>query len=397
MPRTKMQVADGSALEFWSGASAHIASIFNDAGTLKARFNDQVDFISGSTIAASITSSGNLKCYNGLTTGSTVGFLHLGSVAGAPVGTPTTYSGLVPMCYDSTNFQLYVYSSLWRVIGGISSLNGLTNGSQTFSATNDTNVTLTIGTSGGTIHTFTMGWSGTLAIARGGTNASSFTTNGVVYYSGSALVNGSGFVTDGTDVALGTTVSSSYRMIISRNDAVSTTKYGLYIDNSSTSSTSSIIKYGAYINVSGNWTGSSSRAEGLLVAVDATSPTVRGIDVSSTNASSTGYGIRIQSTHSSATTNYALYLSAVSATTNYAIFVLNGISSFSDTLTCSSEMKSNSGLSTSSTTGFFYLSSVAGAPSGTPTTYSGTVPLVYDSSNNKLYAYNGGWKSVTLA
>ena len=392
MPRTKMQVADGSALEFWSGASAHIASIFNDAGTLKVRFNDQIDFISGSTIAASITSSGNLKCYNSLTTGSTVGFFHLGSVAGAPVGTPTTYSGLVPMCYDRTNFQLYIYSSLWRAIGGISNLNGLTNGSQTFSATNDTNVTLTIGASGGTIHTFTMGWSGTLGIARGGTNASSFSSNGVVYYNGSALVNGSEFVFDGTNAGLGTSPTSSQRLYIYRSDSVSATRYALYIVNASTSSTSAIEKYGIASTVTGNWSGSFSTCKGIRSHVYSTScPYVYGIQVEAYDGGTATYGIHIDTGFSTGT-DYGVYVDS----TIYAIYINNGSCLFKSAA-FDGEVRTEDSLSTSSTSGFFYLSAVAGTPSGTPTAYSGTVPLVYDSSNNKLYAYNGGWKSVTLA
>lgn len=52
--------------------------------------------------------------------------------------------------------------------GGITSLNGLTGGTQTF--TNDTNVTIV---SGGTAHVIT--WSGQLSVARGGTGAASLT------------------------------------------------------------------------------------------------------------------------------------------------------------------------------------------------------------------------------
>lgn len=47
--------------------------------------------------------------------------------------------------------------------------------------------------------------------------------------------------------------------------------------------------------------------------------------------------------------------------------------------------------------GFLYIPISAGTPTGTPTNAGGNgVPLVYDTSNNKLYAYNGAWKSVTL-
>jgi hypothetical protein len=53
-------------------------------------------------------------------------------------------------------------------------------------------------------------------------------------------------------------------------------------------------------------------------------------------------------------------------------------------------------LSTSATDGFFYIAGCAGAPTGTPSAVTGRVPLLYDTTNNKLYAYNGAWKSVTL-
>jgi hypothetical protein len=58
--------------------------------------------------------------------------------------------------------------------GGITDLNGLTGGTQTFSDSDDTNVTLTI-TSTGTDHEFALGWTGQLAIARGGTGGASAT------------------------------------------------------------------------------------------------------------------------------------------------------------------------------------------------------------------------------
>jgi hypothetical protein len=56
-----------------------------------------------------------------------------------------------------------------------------------------------------------------------------------------------------------------------------------------------------------------------------------------------------------------------------------------------------SALATNASDGFLYVPSCAGTPSGTPTAYTGKVALVYDTTGEKLWAYNGAWKSVTLA
>lgn len=45
----------------------------------------------------------------------------------------------------------------------------------------------------------------------------------------------------------------------------------------------------------------------------------------------------------------------------------------------------------------FYVPTSAGAPSFTPEVRAGFVPMVYDTTNDALYVYNGGWVSVTLS
>lgn len=55
-----------------------------------------------------------------------------------------------------------------------------------------------------------------------------------------------------------------------------------------------------------------------------------------------------------------------------------------------------SALSTTATDGFLYIPNMSGTPTGVPTTFTGGSAVVYDTSANKLWIYNGSWRSVTL-
>jgi hypothetical protein len=57
----------------------------------------------------------------------------------------------------------------------------------------------------------------------------------------------------------------------------------------------------------------------------------------------------------------------------------------------------NAALTTTATDGFLYIETCAGTPTGVPTSYTGRVPTVYDTSTDKLWIYNGSWKSATFA
>ena len=55
----------------------------------------------------------------------------------------------------------------------------------------------------------------------------------------------------------------------------------------------------------------------------------------------------------------------------------------------------NQALSTTATDGFLYVPTCAGTPTGTPTAQTGTVPIVVDTSANKLYFYSGAaWRDA---
>jgi hypothetical protein len=53
-----------------------------------------------------------------------------------------------------------------------------------------------------------------------------------------------------------------------------------------------------------------------------------------------------------------------------------------------------SALATSATDGFLYVSNCAGTPTGTPTTFTGSTPVIYDITNNVLDAYSSSWISI---
>ena len=57
----------------------------------------------------------------------------------------------------------------------------------------------------------------------------------------------------------------------------------------------------------------------------------------------------------------------------------------------------SSALALDATSGHQYLPTCAGTPTGVPTARAGRVGCVYDTTANKLWIYNGAWRSVTLS
>jgi hypothetical protein len=51
-------------------------------------------------------------------------------------------------------------------------------------------------------------------------------------------------------------------------------------------------------------------------------------------------------------------------------------------------------LATGATGGHMFIPTCAGTPTGVPTVHTGRVALQYDTTNNKLYIYNGAWKAT---
>ncbi len=73
------------------------------------------------------------------------------------------------------------------------------------------------------------------------------------------------------------------------------------------------------------------------------------------------------------------------------------------TLTSGAALKTGSGsvvvggaaIATNATAGFLYLPTCAGTPTGVPEVHTGTCAMVFDTTNNKLYIYDGGWLGGT--
>jgi hypothetical protein len=69
----------------------------------------------GNTDSLVVDTSGNVQVGNGaLGTTATNGFLYIPTCAGAPTGTPTAKTGLVPMVYDTTDHKFWIYNGAWK-------------------------------------------------------------------------------------------------------------------------------------------------------------------------------------------------------------------------------------------------------------------------------------------
>lgn len=93
-----------------------------------------------------------------------------------------------------------------------------------------------------------------------------------------------------------------------------------------------------------------------------------------------------------AATSSGIYLGA---TTGHATQLVANNTVYLTLGTTGSCILNTGAISTSATNGFLYVAACAGTPTGAPTGVSGRVPVVVDSTNNKLYFYsNGAWRDA---
>lgn len=99
-------------------------------------------------------------------------------------------------------------------------------------------------------------------------------------------------------------------------------------------------------------------------------------------------------------TNYGDFTIDMSVT-NTATLSTNkgGSSTFAGHITLKplgSVIVNTAAIGTTATDGFLYIPTCAGAPTGVPTTHTGTVAIVWDTTNHKFWVYDTAWKGGTL-
>lgn len=90
-------------------------SVTTSNNTRIAAESSDLTLTTGGTERMRVTSTGNIHGTSG-TTAMTDGFFYIPSAAGAPSGVPTAIAGRVPMYYDSTNNNFYVYNGAWKKV-----------------------------------------------------------------------------------------------------------------------------------------------------------------------------------------------------------------------------------------------------------------------------------------
>ncbi|MDQ3014863.1 MAG: hypothetical protein M3Q73_03295, partial [bacterium] len=175
---TTTALAEGNNLYFTNTRADARSGVYINASTTIPKTYSANVFTAANTFNSVLTVgtlNGPLQANNGVVSAtSSIGVLYGGTgLTSAP-----TY-GQVLLGNALGGYTLTSTSSLGLVTAAITSLNGLTASTQTFATTTDTNITLSIVSSGST-HTFTPGWTGSLAAARGGTGISNPTAAGIL-------------------------------------------------------------------------------------------------------------------------------------------------------------------------------------------------------------------------
>lgn len=148
------QYKDGRLNVATAEQTSNVGNVFNFTTTLNAAFvihSFDVDVTNTASGAGStkfrvttdttpdlrVMNTGSVVVGNAaLATNATTGFFYFPSMAGEASGTPTAFTGLTPMAYDTTNNQLQVYDSGWQVVGDMVKLDEASGAAASYSFTN---------------------------------------------------------------------------------------------------------------------------------------------------------------------------------------------------------------------------------------------------------------------
>jgi len=90
----------------------------DSSGLTGTESNHDWEWRTNNAIRGRVDAKGNVVIGTAqLADNATDGFLYIPTTtSGAPTGTPTAHSGMVPMVYDDTNNNLYVYNGGWKKV-----------------------------------------------------------------------------------------------------------------------------------------------------------------------------------------------------------------------------------------------------------------------------------------
>jgi hypothetical protein len=213
-----------------------------------------------------------------------------------------------------------------------------------------------------------------------------------------------GFEEDATFISGTIPIYYSYISAPNIVDAIVDSRYGLYIYSPSITGTGTLTNnYGIYVK-----TQTAGGTLNYAIFTEGTTPSSFGGAVGVTGTVTVGGGAATTPEVRVGNTTDGIALRGISGEgrilgydTGSAGFntvaIYTGATAAFRVDTSQNVVVSNAALATNATGGFLYIPTCAGAPSGTPTSYTGRVPIVFDSTNNQLYIYDGSWlKTVAL-